>query len=190
MHTQLCGIARKLPEEVADEQGQIRAPASQCGHVNVEDIQAVVEVIAKSSRRDQLLQIAMRRADQAYVEPDGAVTSKRLDGALLQHAQQLGLHAEGNLAHLVEQQRATVCRLEAPFSALRRAREGAALVPEQLCLYQRLWERRAVDCHERAAGAPARLVHRAVDDLFARPALAEDHDARVRRSDRADSLLE
>ena len=81
------------------------------------------------------------------------VRAERLDGPLLQHAQQLGLGRQRDLGDLVEQQRAAVGRLEAAVAALDRAGERAALVAEQLGLEQRLGERGAVDRDERLARA-------------------------------------
>ena len=51
---------------------------------------------------------------------------------LLEHAQQLRLQLDGNLTHLVEEERAAVGQLEHARAALIRAGEGAALVAEDL----------------------------------------------------------
>ena len=79
----------------------------------------------------------------------------------LEHAQQLGLDRERQLADLVEEHRAAVRALEQARLGRDRAGERALLVAEQLALDQRLRpERRAVDRDERSAcastsGAPA-----------------------------------
>ena len=73
---------------------------------------------------------------------------------LLQHAQQLRLQRERQLADLVEEERAAVgAARSGPRACSRRAGERAAHVAEELALEQRLRDRRAVDRHERAARA-------------------------------------
>ena len=62
----------------------------------------------------------------------------------LEHAQQLGLQIERQLADLVEEQRAARGLLEPAGAPRRRAGEGAALVPEELALGQLARERAAV----------------------------------------------
>jgi hypothetical protein len=88
----------------------------------------------------------------------GLDAAHALELALLQHAQQLHLHLERDLADLVEEQRAAVGQLEAPGLGLHGAGEGAALVAEQLRLHQVLGDGRAVDLDERLVLAGARAV--------------------------------
>ena len=57
---------------------------------------------------------------------------------LLDEPQQLHLHRQRDLAHLVEQQRPSVCQFQPASSSVGRAGEGARLVAEQLRLHQRL----------------------------------------------------
>ena len=59
-----------------------------------------------------------------------------LDDAVLQEAQQLGLQRQRHVADLVEEQRAAVGQLDLADGLLRRARERALLVAEQLALEQ------------------------------------------------------
>ena len=81
-----------------------------------------------------------------------------LEAPLLEHAQELRLDRERQLADLVEEERAAVRRLER--ARLRRdgAGERAALVAEQLALEEVLRDRRAVDDAKRLLRARARLV--------------------------------
>jgi hypothetical protein len=54
------------------------------------------------------LQIAIRGCDQADVDPLRSGAAQPLEFALLQRAQQLGLHFQRDVAHLVEKQRAVI----------------------------------------------------------------------------------
>ena len=126
--------------------------------------------------------------------------AERLELALLQHAQQLRLERRAHRADLVEEDRAAVGQREFALLCRGRAGEGAANVPEQLRLEQRLRNRRAIDLDERHVALRAAVVDRArdqflpgaglagnehralgcgnelrtADDLFHRPAAADD----------------
>jgi hypothetical protein len=90
--------------------------------------------------------------------------------------QQLGLQRRMQLADLVQEDGAAVGELEAAGLALVRAREGAALVAEELGFQQITRHRRAVDLHEGVA-APGRVgVDGARHDLLAHARLpAHEH---------------
>ena len=104
-----------------------------------------------------------------------------LELAGLQHAQQLGLHLERQLADLVEEDRAPVRQLEAAGRAGDRAGEGALLVAEELALDERGGQGRAVHRDERPAPAGAAVVDGARHQLLAGPGLAEHEHRRVGR---------
>ena len=79
------------------------------------------QVLAKAALLHQRFQIAVRRHHYPHVfhlhRPVAAADA--LDFALLQHAQQLGLHGEGHVADLVQKKRAQdapaqTCRCAAP----------------------------------------------------------------------------
>ena len=62
--------------------------------------------------------------------------AEALELALLQHAQQLHLRLQVDVADFVEEQRAALGQLEAALAPLVRVGEGALLVAEQLGLDQ------------------------------------------------------
>ncbi len=87
--------------------------------------------------------------------------------ALLQHAQQLALQFQRDLADLVEEQRAAVGELEAADAVAHRAGEGAPDMAEEFALEQLARNRRAVDADQRAVAAAAGLVDGARDQFLA-----------------------
>src|SRR5206468_2163741 len=93
---------------------------------------------------------------------------------------ELGLHADGHLADLVEKQRPAVRLQEQALARRPRIRERSLDVPEQLALEQGLRDRRAIDRDEGAGGEATTLVNRASDQLFAGAALAGDQERRLR----------
>jgi len=92
------------------------------------------------------------------------------------------LQGQGQVADLVEEQRAALRRLEPPGTRLMGPGERAALVAEQLGVDQRLAEGTAVDGDERPA-AFAGLVHPPRQQLLAGAGLADDQHAGLRARD-------
>ena len=84
--------------------------------------QAVVEVLAERAFADHAPQVAMRGRDDADVHFLRLRGAEPLERAFLQHAQELGLQVEREIADLVEKQRAAVGQLEATLPRRRRRR--------------------------------------------------------------------
>ncbi len=153
--------------------------AAQRGEHQRQHGDAEIEILAKGAAVHQAAQIAVRGGDQTNV--DGAVVAlaEALHGARFEHAQQLGLHGERQLADLVEEDRSARSGLERAGPRPHRAGEGAPRMPEQLPLDERAGQRRAVDDDERLRGALRGRVDGARRQLLAGPRLAEQQDRRV-----------
>ncbi|MNQ89798.1 hypothetical protein D3C85_1051150 [compost metagenome] len=109
-----------------------------------------------------------------YIHRDRLATTDTLDMFLLQKAQQIGLQFQWQVADFIEEQGATMGRLDAPALALVSAGKGALLVPEQFGLNQVFGDRPAVDRHERLGMALGLAVQRARNQLFTGTAFATD----------------
>ena len=120
-------------------------PLAQRGQPNREGVDAVEQVLAEASVADEQIERPVGRRDQPEVDGDRSVAAEPLESALLEHAQQLGLRDDRQVADLVEEQRAVVGQFEAAGLAVVRAGEGALLVAEDLGFEQRVGQRRAVD---------------------------------------------
>ena len=132
------------------------------GIADLEDAETVVEVLAKRLPRDRRRQIAVGCRDDADVGAQRARAAEALELALLQHAQELGLHQRAHLADLVEER----ARRRRPA----RSRPGLVAIapvnapfswPNSSDLEQLLRERRAVDRDERLVAARRALVDEA-----------------------------
>ncbi len=164
-------LAGELGQEVPRERLEILRPFTQRCEPDPDHVQAEVEVLPESSRADRLLEILVGGRDDADVgakHPGAAETMKLL---VLEHAQELGLGGWRHVADLVEEESAAVRLLEASDSHAVGRREGAALVPEELGLQQRLGERGAVHLHEGCRGPGRVRVNDARDELLAGPRL-------------------
>ncbi len=120
--------------------------------------------------------------DHAHIHFEFRLAAQAAHLRILQNAQQLGLRRHRHFADFIEQQRAVLRHFEAAGAALRRAREGAFFVAEQLAFNQRFRQRRAVDGDERALTARAKRMYRPRHHLLSSAALAGDQYASFARS--------
>ena len=157
----------KLREEVLDQQRDVLAALAQRRHDEVNDVDAVEQVLAELPLRDQSRRLrfvaAMTRTLVALRDPLGA---DLLDFAGLEEPEQQPLHPQRHLADLVEEDRAVVGHLELAGLVAIGAGEAALHVAEQLGLEQRLGNAGAVDRHEGClARGLAALMARATTSL-------------------------
>ena len=120
----------RVRQQHPGQRQDVVSPLAQRGHVQLDHLEPIVQVLAKSAARNSVGQLAVGGGQHAHVDPAALVLAHAADLALLQRAQQLDLHAGRDLAHFVEQQRAAVGRLEQARSVLRRARERPSRVSE------------------------------------------------------------
>ena len=118
-------------------------------HNDRHDVQPVEQIVLEPPLVHELAQVAVGRRDHADVHLLGPFRAERLDFALLQDAQQLGLQPDAHRADLVEKDRAAVGQRELAFLGGRGSGERAPDVAEQLRFEQRFRNRRAVDLDER-----------------------------------------
>ena len=170
----------KEREEVIDERGDVVASIAERGDLQLDDVEAVVEVLAEGLLADHRREIAVRRRDDAHRDRLFARGAERAHGPLLQRAQEARLHLERHLADLVEQQRPPVGLAEEPLLVALRAGERPLHVAEQLALQQVRRDGAAVHAEERHLRARRLRVHRLGDDLLAGAALARDEHGDVR----------
>jgi len=108
----LLGAERR--EEAADEQGKIVDAFTQRRHAKIHHREAEVEVFAEPTAIHFALEVAIGRRDNAHVNLMRARIADRFDFALLQDAQQFGLHLNRHLADFIEKNHAAGRRPEQP----------------------------------------------------------------------------
>ena len=82
--------------------------------LDADDVQAVVEILAEEAALHSLLQILMRRRDDAHVDADRRLAADAVELAFGKDAQEPRLQRRRHVADLIEEQRAAVGLLEAP----------------------------------------------------------------------------
>ena len=98
-------MGETMLERVFRQQRDVRAAVAQRRQRDGDDVDAIVEVLAKASLGDFLGQVAIGGGDQADVDPDRLVAADAAQLALLQDAQKLGLQADVEVGDLVEKER-------------------------------------------------------------------------------------
>ena len=98
------------------------------------------------------------------------------------------METERNLAHLVQQDRASIGQLESPVSLVSRSGERAFFVPEKLALDESFRNGRAVHLNERLAAAIACKKNFIGDEFFTSPIFTTDHHRGIRSADPIDQI--
>ena len=95
------------------------------------------QIVAKLARLDGRVQIPIRRRDHMHVDGPFVRRAHGANAPILDGVQQLDLHLRIEMTDLVQKQRAALRHLEQSALRLRRIRESAAQVTEELRLEQR-----------------------------------------------------
>jgi hypothetical protein len=173
-------------QELAGQRQDLLPPFPQRRDAEIHDVDAVIEVFAELAPGHRALEVAVGGGDDPGVDRDRAVTANAGEAEILEDVQQLRLQRQRQLGDLVQADRAAARALEQSELAPVRAREGPALVAEQLRFQELGGDGRAVDLDE-GTRAPGRArVDGAADEVLADPALAANEDRRVRVSDELD----
>ena len=153
------------------------APLPERRHADLDDVEAIVEILAECSLGHSVGQHPIGRGENPDIDNRrGLVRADALNLAGLEKPQQHPLHAGAGLADLVHEGRAAVRELEDARAIAVRTRETPAHVPEQLRFEQRLRERGTIDVHEPRPPARAPFVDQIGDDFFADAAFPGDQN--------------
>lgn len=170
-------------KEMIRQQRHVSATFSQRRKVERDDVDAVVQVLAESTRLHQLRQISVARQNEADVRPHRLVAAQWLVHPLLQNAKQFHLHRQRGGVDLIKEQRPALCRGNAAGAVAVGPGERPLHVPEQLALQQGGGEGGAVDGDHRPVPPRAVDVQHPGDQLLAGAALPADQHGRVAGGD-------
>ena len=151
------------------------------GVQQADHVEPVVQVLAKPAGANQGLQVLVGGRQDADVDRDRLRAADALERHLLEHAQQLGLDLEVDVADLVEEERAAVGLFEPAHAVAVGAGERTLDVAEELAFEQALRQGGAVDLDERPCRAGTGLMDRRGQQFLARAALAPDQHGRGTR---------
>ncbi|HMV67769.1 MAG TPA: caspase family protein, partial [Myxococcota bacterium] len=171
----LCGFA----QEQAGQMRDLLPSLAQRRHVNANDAQPVVEVLAESPFGHALLEVGIGRRNHADIDLDRARVPHRHDLGLLEEPEQFRLHVEWQVADLVEEERASGGGANQPGRVRHGAGERATSMAEQLAVSEVPPGCRAVIGQEQRATAVRAHMNGACHQLLAGPALACDQHVEV-----------
>src|SRR5207302_11316056 len=103
---ELCGRQPLLLQKAFREREQVLAAIAQGRHLDGEDVETVVEVLAQGSLAQRRRQIAAGGGHDPDVDLARGRRPERRELTRLQEAQELDLRCKGDLADLVEEERA------------------------------------------------------------------------------------
>src|SRR5262249_28657411 len=135
--TDLPGIPRcELGDEVSHHAGDYAGPLAERWKTEPNDVETIVQVLAESAGRHFGGQIDIRSSNEAGADRHRLVAADRLEHALLDGPQELGLLSGRQSVDLVEQQRALPCIRELTRAIAVGAGERAPDVAEEFALDQ------------------------------------------------------
>ena len=167
-----CGSqlpVRHVEKEIG-EKHDVPAHLPQFGHAEREFVDAVIEIGAERTARDGGFEVLVRRGDQPDIDRNFAAAAHGTDAPLLQGAEQLHLRFIGQVADLVQKERAAVRGFEGARLVAHGSRKRTLDVAEKLRGGQFAPNRAAVHGYERLSGAPAFAVNQLGHMLLAEAA--------------------
>src|ERR1051326_2679858 len=174
---------RVFAAEVTREREDVFRPLAQRGQPQIDDVQAIEQVLAESAALGGIGKIAVRGREDADINLDRPSTADAIDLALLDSAQQFGLKPRIHFADFIEQQGAAIGFFELADTTRDGARERAFLMAEQFGFQKIFRDGGAIDGDERLVGARALAVNVAREDFFTGSRFAGDQDGSIRRRD-------
>src|SRR5262249_15840239 len=105
------GIAKLAVEELRDQQPEILRPLPKGRDAELQHVEAVEEITPEMPSTPLRVKIAVRGSDDAPVPPPRRIGANGLHLRGLEHAEELRLQIERQLAELIEEKRSAV-RLE------------------------------------------------------------------------------
>src|SRR5450755_41591 len=139
-------------------------------------VQPEVEILAEGAFLDSFPQIFVSGGDHAQVQLDILKAAEPAEILVFQHAQELGLEHQWNLANFVKKECALVGQLEDAAFLLAGIGKGALFVAEQFAFEQSLRNGGAVDGDEWFGLADALVVQGFGDQVFAGAVFAFEQD--------------
>src|SRR5437867_2325127 len=172
-----------------DQQRDVVLAVSQRGKLDRDDMKPVEQILAETPLLHHLSEVDVGGRDDAHVDLDRLHPAEPHELALLDHAKELRLRLERNVADFVEEDAALVGEVEKALFGIYRTGKGALHMAEERRLQQIGRQIAGVDGHERAIGPRGMGVNGAGNELFPRAAFALNENRRPARR-RLDDQIE
>ena len=171
-------VSARPREEVLRQEEDVGSSLGERGEPHGHDSQPVIEILTEPASPHRVEEILARRRDDRDVGRLALRAAEPANRAVFEDLQELRLDALRQQAHLVQEERAAVRRLEEARLGLAGIGEGPPLEAEQLRFEERLGDCGAVQLDERSRCPGARPVEGPGKQSLPRPGLALDQDGR------------
>jgi hypothetical protein len=158
---------RCVREQITGQNAAIGGSLTQRWDVQLDDAQAVKQVLSKPASRHLVLEIAVGRRNKANIDRSKPPLPHSLYLPLVEHWEQLDLRGGRSFADLIEEQRAAGGGFEHPEGLVHRAGERAAGVVEKMRVEQPVRDGAAVDRDKLPPRPPRGRMEPAGQPLFA-----------------------
>src|SRR5260370_36515922 len=108
-------------------------------------VESVIQVRSKFAFRNELIQPAIRGSDGPNINSNRLGSTKSLELAFLQNAQQLCLRIKWEFTHFVKEDGTAVCYFKSPWFASESSGKRPFFMAEELALHQSLRQSSTVD---------------------------------------------
>src|SRR5208337_4352915 len=159
------GIVVLLQEKLHEKRNVFQALRER-RDTNLDGTQAIEEIFAETPGENFGAEVAVGGGDEADIDLLDLGRADALNFAVLDDAQQLGLHGQGSLADFIQEHRAAIGVLEQARASIRGAGESAANMAEQLALQEGVHQGRAVADSQTLLADGADLVNGSGHELF------------------------
>ncbi len=127
-------------EEEGGKGGKIRLALRERRQANLEDVEAVVEILPEAACADFVADGFIGGGDETEIDAQILAATHAGECLLLDHAQEPGLDSGGNVSDFIKKEGPAVSPLDMAGPCEERAGKGAFLVAEEFCLQKRLWQ--------------------------------------------------
>src|SRR5262245_5505626 len=180
---QVLAIAlRMLPEEMAGQERNIRAPIAQWRQPYFDCIQPVQKVLTKVPCADLLIQVRVRGGEDAHIDLARLRGSYSFELTGLENAQQFGLQVERYVRDFIEKERPPIGQFKAPDAVSLGVGKSPSHVTKKLALKYPLRESAGVNRNQWLGRANRNRMKRLGDDLLSGAVFAHDENVRIGRA--------
>ncbi|MDQ5880029.1 MAG: hypothetical protein QG638_2766, partial [Pseudomonadota bacterium] len=128
--------AADTQQQCIDQCRYILAALPQCGHAQLDHIEPVIEILAETSGIHALAQVAVSCRDDAHIDRLFGRTANFAYPLFLDGTQQLDLHRQRQIGHLVKKERAAAGRLKETITITVRTGKGTLAITEEFAFHQ------------------------------------------------------
>src|SRR3954447_24663759 len=164
-----------------EEQRNIACPFAKRREPDWKHVQPIIQVHSEPLFSHHTLKILVRSGNYPHIDASRLRTPESFELLFLNHAQELGLKLDRQLANFVQEKRTTMGGLKPTYSLCQGPSKGTSLMSKELALDQRGRDCRTVECYEPLLASGASVMNGSSDDLFPCTRLTANENRTIHR---------